>query len=411
MRAFMAAAPVGDDVYGEDPSIIDLEKKVASIFGFEAGLLVPTGTMGNLISQISHCSGGPAPWEAFVGSASHVALSEGGGAAFLGGLYHTQLPTRPDGTFSLAQLVRSAHVAHARTYPSGVLSSAGLSLSDIPRGAPVNVHHAATRMLCVEDTHNFMGGVPLSDVFKQNARAACDELGISLHCDGARIWNSVVATRTPAASIGTTYDTMSVCLSKGLGCPVGSVVVGPRAFVERARHWRKVVGGGMRQAGIVAAAAIHQLNGDWEQIFVDDHTHARRLADAIEKAPAGSPLRLVRCPETNIVLFEVLPEGVRPSTAADLADTAGDPYGTFDAAAAVGGVGTDVGRAARAAALRLEHSAESARSTFLKAMSAEGVLLSAHPIGPKSLVRAVTHLDISDQQLERAIDVMLRYRV
>jgi threonine aldolase len=269
MRAAMAAAEVGDDVYGEDPTIAALEERVAALFGKEAALYVPSGTMGNLIALRLLV----APGEELVCDAdAHVVTYEAGGLAALGGIQtRTLVSTR------------------------GLLDPAAVAV----QLRPGDWHTVGTRAVAVENTHNRGGGAvyPLSVL--RDLRALTAERGTALHCDGARIWNAHVATGTPLATYGELFDTLSVCLSKGLGAPVGSVVL--CTAEQRSRAWglRHRLGGNMRQAGIIAAGGLYALEHHLPRL-AQDHENARRIAALLREAGLT-----VDEPETNIVLVAV----------------------------------------------------------------------------------------------------------
>jgi threonine aldolase len=230
MRAAMAAAEVGDDVYREDPAINRLQELAAERMGKEAGLFVPSGTMGNLVAVLAHCGRGD---EVILGNLGHTFLFEAGGIAALGGVTPFTLPTQPDGT---------------------------LRIEDIRAAIRSNdVHFPTTRLITLENTHNRCGGVPLSADYTDAVGQLAKENGLSLHLDGARIFNAAVALKTPAARLAQAADSVTFCLSKGLSAPVGSVLCGSQVFIERARRIRKQLGGGMRQAGVLAAAGIIAL--------------------------------------------------------------------------------------------------------------------------------------------------------
>lgn len=267
MRAAMFAAPVGDDVYGEDPSVNALEALAAEMIGHESALFLPSGTQSNLVALLTHCGRGD---EFIAGSTAHCYMYEGGGAAALGGIQPQTLPFEPDGTLDL-QAVR-----------------AGVK--------PVDPHFARTRLLCLENTQ---AGRAAGPGYSDSARALCDELGLSLHLDGARLFNAAIATGSRAADIAAPFDSVSVCLSKGLGAPVGSVLLGNRDFIDAARRWRKVVGGGMRQAGFLAAAGIYALEHHVDRL-AEDHEKARRLAELVNERYQGAATH-----HTNMVFVDL----------------------------------------------------------------------------------------------------------
>ncbi|MEZ4683833.1 MAG: low-specificity L-threonine aldolase [Caldilineaceae bacterium] len=227
MRQAMAEAEVGDDVYGEDPTINRLEAMTAEMLGKEAALYVASGTMGNLTAVLAHCNRGD---EIILGDRCHIFRSEQGGAAALGGVHPMAIRNQADGTLDLAEV--EANI----------------------RGD--NEHYPVTKLICVENTHNFCGGRVLSLDYMDAIGDLAHQHGLKLHVDGARLWNAAVALGVAPARLLKHADTASVCLSKGLAAPVGSLVAGDKAFIARARRMRKVAGGGMRQAGILAAAGI-----------------------------------------------------------------------------------------------------------------------------------------------------------
>jgi threonine aldolase len=269
MREAMARAEVGDDVYGEDPTVNALETLAAERLGFAAALFVPTGTMSNLLALLTHCGRGD---EYIAGQQAHTYKYEGGGGAVLGGIQPQPLPFQEDGTLDLDAVEAAIK--------------------------PDDFHFARTRLLCLENT---LAGAPLPLDYRPRVRALCDRRGLSLHLDGARLFNAAIAQRVPVTALTAGCDSVSVCLSKGLGAPAGSMLCGSVDFVRRARRTRKMLGGGMRQAGIIAAAGIHALDHHVERL-ADDHRRAARLADALAGLEpfAGR----VRC-ATNMVFVEV----------------------------------------------------------------------------------------------------------
>jgi threonine aldolase len=262
MRAAMAGAEVGDDVYGEDPSVRRLEEQVAEMLGHEAAVFVPSGTMGN---QICLRLVVPPAEELVCDADAHVVTYEHGGAAQHGAI-------------------------QTRTVPGGLMSAAGVE----PFLRPAGWGTVATRAVSVEQTHNRAGGAvhPLAGL--QELRALTRAHGMALHCDGARIWNAAVASGTPLAAYGAVFDTLSVCLSKGLGAPVGSLVVTDAARAAEARTLRKRLGGGMRQAGVLAAAGSYALEHQLDRL-AEDHRRAALLADALGVGPV----------ETNLVPLDL----------------------------------------------------------------------------------------------------------
>jgi threonine aldolase len=278
MREAIATAVVGDDVFGDDPTVNALQERTAALLGKEAALFVASGTQGNLCALLAHCERGD---EALVGQMAHSYRYEAGGSAVLGGIQPQPLPQQSDGT---------------------------LLLSDIDAAIkPDDEHFARTRLLCLENTWN---GKVLPKAYLADATALAHRRGLATHLDGARLFNAAVASRTPIAEIARGFDSVSVCFSKGLGAPVGSALCGPKPLIERARRIRKMLGGGMRQVGLLAAAANHALDHHVERL-ADDHANARRLADGLARIAGIS----VIAPDTNIVFASV--EGDR--TAALLA--------------------------------------------------------------------------------------------
>ncbi len=274
MRA-IAEAELGDDVYGEDPTVRRLEALSAARLGKEAACLVPSGTMANLVSVLAHCPRGS---KVLVGDESDLYVYEAGGASVLGGVAYEPVPTRPNGRLDLEDL--------ARALPPD---------PDDPQFAPAS-------LVCLEDPHNRMGGRVLPLDYLLAVREFADEAGLRVHLDGARLFNAAVAMGVEAAEIAQYADSVQFCLSKGLSAPIGSVVVGGAAFIGRVRRLRKMLGGGMRQAGIIAAAGIVALEAMVERL-ADDHRNARRLAEGLSRLPG-----LVLDPpvvETNMVLFRV----------------------------------------------------------------------------------------------------------
>ena len=323
MRAAMAQAEVGDDVFGEDPSVNRLQERVADLLGKEAALFVPSGTMSNQIAVKVHTQPGD---ELLCDVHCHIYNYEAGGPAVLSGVTCRTL----EGDW-------------------GVLDVGQLE----GQVRPANDHLVRTRLVCLENTHNRGGGrvYPFDKV--QAIRAWARRHGLALHLDGARLWNAVVATGIPARAWGGLFDSVSVCFSKGLGAPVGSALAGPADFIARARRVRKLFGGGMRQAGVLAAAALYALEHHVERL-AEDHRNARVIAQAIADTPG---LRLTPPEvETNLVWFEVDPD---LGTAADV----------------------------------------------VAALKGQGVLV--HAAGPHT-ARACTHLDVSAAQAERAAETIRR---
>ena len=245
MRSAMAAAVVGDDVYSEDPTVNRLEATCAERLGLEAGLLLPSGTQSNLAALLTHCDRGD---EYIAGQDAHTYRYEGGGAAVFGGIQPQPLAFDDDGTLPLDAVEALVK--------------------------PDDFHYARTRLLCLENTQ---AGRAVKAPYFADARALADRHGLKVHLDGARLFNASVALGVDATEITRHCDSVSLCLSKGLGAPVGSVLCGASAFVDSARRWRKVLGGGMRQAGVIAAAGLHALESNIDRL-AEDHRRARTLA-------------------------------------------------------------------------------------------------------------------------------------
>lgn len=277
MRAAMAQAEVGDDVYGEDPTVNRLQEMAAEMLGKEAALFVASGTMGNLAAVLAHCGRGD---EVIIGSRSHTFLYEAGGMAALGGVHPCQLPNLPDGTLDL----------------DGVAAAI----------RPEDEHQPVTRLLVLENTHNRCGGAALRVEYTRRAGELAHSRGLQLHLDGARIFNAAAALDVPAADLVEPADSITFCLSKGLCAPVGSLLCGSQAFIHKAHRIRKQVGGGMRQAGILAAAGIVALEEIVPRLD-EDHHRAHQLAAGIAALPGlvlepGSPhTNMVYCHLDNTV--------------------------------------------------------------------------------------------------------------
>jgi threonine aldolase len=311
MRRVMTEAEVGDDVYGEDPTVNRLEQQAAGMLGKEAALFVPSGTMSNLLALLTHCGRGD---EYIAGQEAHIYRWEGGGGAIFGGIQPQPLDFEPDGTLDLGRVARAVK-------------------------SPDH-HHAVTRLLCLENTQ---GGKVLPLDYLAKAEECARSRSLSLHLDGARVFNAAVHLGVPVTDIARHFDTVSVCLSKGLGAPVGSVLCGSASFIDRAHRWRKVAGGGMRQAGILAAAGIYALDHNIERL-ADDHRNAQTLATKL----AGIGQLTVSAAATNI-LFVTPPAG-------------------------------------SAARLREE-------------LGKQGILL-----GGGDCIRLVTHLEVTEQDVERTVE-------
>jgi threonine aldolase len=318
MRDAMLAADVGDDVYGEDPTVNALQARLARDLGFEAGLFVPSGTQSNLLALMGHCERGD---EYLVGMEAHTYKYEGGGAAVLGSIQPQPIVNAEDGTLPLDALQRAIK--------------------------PIDPHFARTRLLCLENTFH---GRPLPIDYLAQARAFCDSNRLSLHLDGARVYNAAVAGGVDVRQIARHFDSVSVCLSKGLGAPVGSVLVGTQALIEKATRWRKVTGGGWRQAGMLAAAGLHALDHHVARL-ADDHARAARLAAALRDLPGLQVLGQ----HTSMVFIALAPE--------------------------------------RLAAFKAHVDAHAIRMS----------------IGYLPSIRLVTHLDVDDAAIDRTIEVMREF--
>jgi len=322
MRDAIAAAPVGDDVYGDDPTVNSLEERLAEMFGKEAALFAPTGSLANQLAIRMLV----APGEELIAETNcHIVRAELGAAAVFSGIT-------------------------TRTFPSkngSLIANDALNIAR-PNGGPYLV---STTAIAIENTHNFGGGTiqPISEIKK--LREGADEMGIALHLDGARIWNAHIASGTPLLEYGKYFDTISVCLSKGLGAPIGSVMLSTREMVSRARVWRKRYGGGMRQVGLLAAGAHYALDNNINRL-AQDHRRAKEIALAVAKI--DSSLIDPSTVETNIVGLDL----------------------------------TELSISAAQLAIRCQES---------------GLLISA--LGP-SYVRLVTHLDFDDTQCAEAIEIL-----
>ena len=274
MRRAMAEAEVGDDVFGEDPTINELQERAAAMLGHEAGLLTVSGTMSNLLATLTYCNHGD---EIVMGDQAHMFWNEGGGQAALAGVQTRLIPQSASGGINPDDVARNIR-------PAG------------------NPHVAATKIVCLENTQNRCSGMVMTPA---ETKAVCDVAhgsGVAVHLDGARIFNASVALEVPVAELTRDVDDASFCLSKGLSCPVGSVLVGSKDFIEEARRWRKMVGGGMRQAGILAAAGLVALDTMVDRL-AEDHQNARRLAQGLANIDGISVD--ADSIQTNIVVFDV----------------------------------------------------------------------------------------------------------
>ncbi len=335
MRRAMADAEVGDDVFGDDPTVNALEARAAELTGKEAALFVTSGTMGNLVSEMAHV---PRGGEIICGEGGHTILHEAANHAVVVGASMRTLPWGPDGRMDLDD-IRAAF------------------------RDPTDVHDPITSLVIVENTHSDSMAQPLPPEYIRAVGDVARERGVPLHIDGARLFNAVVALDTTAREMLAGADSASFCLSKGLACPVGSLVVGERDFIWRARRARKMLGGGMRQAGILAAAGLVALSDGPDGMvarLAEDHANARRLAEALATLPGISGLDPTQV-RTNFVLFWVGPPGATPTIA---------------------------------------HS-----TAFLAALEAEGVLMIDFHDGR---VRAVPHYGITAADIDRTIDATRR---
>lgn len=279
MREAMYRAEVGDDVFGEDPTVNRLEEMAAERMGKEAALFVASGTMGNLVSLLVHCRRGD---EVIVGDLAHSFLYEVGGASALGGLMIHTLPNRR-GMLDPAEV-------------EGAIRSE-------------DVHHPRTRLICLENTHNRCGGMALTSAQMHSVAEVAQRYGLVLHLDGARVFNAAIAQGLEVKELTREVDSVMFCLSKGLAAPVGSLVAGNGDFIREARRMRKMVGGGMRQVGILAAAGIVALETMVERL-AEDHANARILAEGVGELP-GLEIDLSTV-ETNIVIFQVAKDDLTP---------------------------------------------------------------------------------------------------
>lgn len=337
MRRAMAEAEVGDDVFGEDPTVRALEERAAELLGTEAGLLVTSGTMGNLVGLMAHV---PRGGEIIGPAEIHTFSSEGAGHAVVVGASVRPIPPADDGTID----------------PAAVLAA----VRD-----PTDAHEPISSLVTLENTHSLSMGQPLTPAYTRTVASSAREIGVPLFIDGARLFNAAVALGVPARDLVPAGASATFCLSKSLACPVGSLVVGDAAFIARARRARKMVGGGMRQAGVIAAAGLVALrDGPSGMIdrLADDHENARRLADALASMPGVTRLDPTRV-RTNFVLF---------------------------------GLGADVwpdDTGSRAALLQQ-------RATFLARLAGRGVRMIEYP---KGMIRAIPHYGIDAADIETAI--------
>lgn len=269
MREAMMSAPLGDDVYGEDPTVNELERFAAQLTGKEAAVYGSSGTQSNLMGLLSHCQRGH---EYIVGHDAHTYMFEGGGAAVLGGIQPCPLPFNEKGELPLDQV--AAHIK------------------------PDDSHFAITRLVCLENTQ---GGKVLDLDYLKAYSDLCLSRGLRRHLDGARVFNAAVTLDVPVSEICQHFDTVSICLSKGLGCPMGSLLVGDTKTIAAARRWRKMLGGGLRQSGLVAAAGLYALQNNIDRL-AQDHANASRVAQAIAGLPG---FKLAEQPQSNMIMLDL----------------------------------------------------------------------------------------------------------
>merc|ERR1719285_232987 len=321
----MANAEVGDDVWGDDPTVIRLEQVAADKLGKEAALFLPSGTMGNLVALMSHC------WErgaeAIVGHKSHIMVYEQGGISQVAGILPKVLKNEPDGTISLDDVEREIQKSR-------------------------DGHYCPTKLLCLENTHNKCCGTPIPAEYMDAAGELAHKNELMLHVDGARVFNAAVALGVEPKRLVESVDSVTFCLSKGLSCPVGSVLCGSEEFISRARRGRKLVGGGLRQSGVLAAAGLYALDSLVDRLK-DDHARAKRLANGLGTIPGLS----VGTPNSNMVFFNI------------------------------------------------NFALTSMRNTdeFMNSLSSSGISICEYTIGDWSF-RAVLHSDVSDTQVTEALE-------
>lgn len=274
MREAMAEAEVGDDVYMDDPTVNELQAKATEMLGKEDSLFVPSGTMGNLIALMVHCQRGD---EVILGDKSHIYLNEAGGFSALGGISSRPVMNQKDGMLALDDI------------------RASIQSED--------VHHTITKLICLENTQNVCGGVPLSVEYINQVGQIAKENNLSLHIDGARIFNAATALNVNVKDLVDSADSVMFCLSKGLSSPVGSMIAGTKKFINRARHLRKMLGGGMRQVGVVASAGLISLDMMTKRLS-DDHARAKKIFDGLKQVEG---LVLEAQPQTNMIYFGIHP--------------------------------------------------------------------------------------------------------
>jgi len=289
MRRAMSKAEVGDDVFGEDPTVNRLEEIAAQLTGKEAALFVASGTMANIVSQMTHCSRGD---EMILGDQAHIFFYEQGGSAALGGIHSRTVPNQPDGTLAIEDIEEAVR--------------------------PENIHFPRTKLIVLENTHNRCSGSPLDAKYMRLVGRIARRFDLRIHVDGARLFNAAVALGTTARDLCLNSDSVSFCLSKGLAAPAGSLVCGSRQFIAEARRVRKLLGGGMRQAGVLAAAGIVALTEMIDRL-AEDHHHAKKLAQGLAGIKGiGVQTEKVK---TNLVFFEIASKNL---TAVDLVNRLGE---------------------------------------------------------------------------------------
>ena len=322
MREAMYKAKVGDDVYSEDPTVNLLQQRVASLLNKESALFVPSGTMSNLLAMGTHCQRGE---EAIVGRSSHIFVYEGGGASAHMGVSLSLIDNESDGSYDERQIESSIRPQN-------------------------NDHYPTTRCIAIENTHNVRGGTVVPQRKIISLAKLCQKHSLSFHLDGARLWNASVATGLKLSDLADPFDTVSICLSKGLGAPVGSLLAGPKNFIIKAKRQRKALGGGMRQSGVLAAAGLFAIENNFERLS-DDHRRAKLLAAGLRARP--KVFKNIVEPETNILFFQVI---------------------------------------------------DSKGLSFVEELRKNGVLMGFY--GNTDRVRAVTHIDITDDDVE-----MINYQI
>jgi threonine aldolase len=280
MRQAMAQAEVGDDVFNEDPTINKLQDLAADKLGKEAALFLPSGTMGNLVSLLTHCGRGD---EIILGDRSHIFLNEVGGLSALGGIHSHPIPNQDDGTLPLEAILAAIR--------------------------PTDLHYPPTRLICLENTHNYCNGSPLTPQYMDSVAEIAGKYNLRVHVDGARIFNASIALDIDPRELTRQADSVMFCLSKGLSAPVGSIIVGKQNWIEKARKWRKMLGGGMRQAGHLAAAGIVALETGINRL-IEDHRNAKNLALGLQKLE-GIIIEQEK-PITNILFFKIAHPKVTP---------------------------------------------------------------------------------------------------